>query len=329
MSKRAFITGGTGFVGLNLVESLVKDGWEVTALHRPTSNLTYIRRFPVALVEGSVTDPASLERAMPEDLDALFHVAGNTSLNPRDDAEQTRVNVEGTRNVVETALSKKARRFVHTSTVAAYGFHDTPITEETPSNAKEVPINYFRTKALAEDEVRKGIERGLDAVIVNPTNVMGPYDSRNWARAVLMVHAGKVPGIGPGRGSFCHAREVARGHIAAVDKGGRGENYLLGGADASYVQLTQVIAEVVGGKAPKKALPAGVLRLGARVLGLLAALTGREPLLTPEQAIFISKSMVASSEKAERVLGYRPVPLKDMVRDCAEWLRAEGLLEAA
>ena len=106
MAKTAFVTGGTGFIGINLIELLIDEGWQVTALHRATSNLTYLKRFPVALAEGSITDPESLERAIPESTDVVFHVAGDTSLWAKKDAQQNEINIGGTRNMVEVARSK-------------------------------------------------------------------------------------------------------------------------------------------------------------------------------------------------------------------------------
>ena len=119
--RSAFVTGGTGFVGLNLIEQLVGQGWAVTALHRPTSDLRAIRRFPVRLVAGDLLDPASLRRAIPESVDALFHLAADISVWSKHAARQTRINVEGTRNVVDAALAAGVRRMVHTSTGTLMG----------------------------------------------------------------------------------------------------------------------------------------------------------------------------------------------------------------
>jgi nucleoside-diphosphate-sugar epimerase len=206
--KTAFVTGATGFVGINLVSALRDAGWNVTALHRKTSNTRYLAPLGAALVVGDITDRASLERGMPENVDAVFHVAASLSLEGRGDAQQTRINVEGTRNVVEVALAKNAKRFIHTSSMAAYGLQDGDVDETTRSTALDTPINYFRTKRLAEEEVDRGIANGLDAVIVNPSNIVGPYDTQSWARMFKLVHTGTLPGVGPGSGSFCHVREV-------------------------------------------------------------------------------------------------------------------------
>src|SRR5712692_3945164 len=133
--KSAFVTGSTGFVGLNLVEELLRQGWQVTALHRVESDLAELGRFPVTLMPGDITDAASLRAAMPEDIDVVFHVAGNTNLCSRRNDQQTREDGEGTRNVVEAALARRAKKLVLTSSIAAYGEQNGALTETTKSNA--------------------------------------------------------------------------------------------------------------------------------------------------------------------------------------------------
>jgi dihydroflavonol-4-reductase len=153
--SHAFVTGGAGFLGLNLIEQLMAAGWQVTAVHRATSDLSEITRFPVHLVEGDVTDPGSLRRAMPQAVDAVFHMAADTSVWSRHDNRQTRTNVDGTRNMVEAALAAGARRFVHASTWNVYGLEQGEIRETSPQLGATSRINYNRTKFLAEEEVRK------------------------------------------------------------------------------------------------------------------------------------------------------------------------------
>jgi nucleoside-diphosphate-sugar epimerase len=325
-ASTAFVTGGTGFIGGTLVELLAADGWRVTVLHRPTSDTNRLAKLGVSLAEGSVTDAAAVERAMPEGVDTVFHVAASLSFAAAGDAEQTRTNIGGTRNVVKTALAKHAHRLVHTSSVAAYGLHDGPIIETTRSNASASGINYFVSKALAEAEVRKGIDAGLDAVIINPGNVMGPGDTDAWARLVRLVHAGKVPAVGGGGGSFCHVREVARAHIAASEKGRSGENYLLGGADATYLELMQVTQRIPGGKAPRRAMPPAVMKAAGYLLPLVAKLTGGPADLTPAMARIMSSGVYIDCAKAIAELGYETVPLDEILADTCSWLKQEGLL---
>jgi nucleoside-diphosphate-sugar epimerase len=323
-NRMAFVTGATGFVGVNLVKALKDADWHVVALHRPTSNLKHLKSLGAGLIEGSITEKESLRGAMPDGPEAVFHVAANLSFAKKGDAKQTRDNVEGTRNVVEVAIEKRARRFIHTSSVAAYGHHRETISEATRSTALESPVNYVRTKWLAEEEVRAGIKRGLDAVILNPVNILGPYDTTGWARMIRLVATRKLPGVGPGGGAFCHVREVVKAHVAAVERGRTGENYLLGGVHASYLEVVKIVAELTGGKAPRRAMPPWLVTLLGRALPLLSKMTGAPADITPEVALMLNLDFSVDSAKAERELGYRLAPLREMVEDSYRWLKAEG-----
>ncbi|HHK40801.1 MAG TPA: NAD-dependent epimerase/dehydratase family protein, partial [Planctomycetaceae bacterium] len=130
--KTAFVTGATGFLGLNLVEVLLEGGWHVTALHRPSSDCSRLQGLNVELVEGDILDRDSLKAAIPPGVDAVFHVAADTSMWSRAAARQERINVDGTRNVIAAAIERRAGRMIHTSTIAVYGFQDGIITEESP-----------------------------------------------------------------------------------------------------------------------------------------------------------------------------------------------------
>jgi dihydroflavonol-4-reductase len=328
-TRRAFVTGGTGFLGLNLIEQLITDGWQVTALHRATSDLSELTRFPVDLVAGDVTDAANLRRAVPAALDALFHVAADTSVWAHHNSRQIRINVGGTRNVVEAALAAGAKRFVHTSTWNVYGLEQGEIRETSPQLAATSWINYNRTKFLAEEQVRQGIARGLDAVIINPAHILGRYDRRGWARLIIAAHQRWLPGVPSGAGTFCHAAAVARAQIAAVARGRTGQNYLMSGADASFVELFRVINQVTGAKVPLRPLPPVLLRLAARADTALGAITGRAPEATPEGVAIATAQASVASDLAERELGYRPSALHTMVEDSWTWLRQAGLVPSA
>src|ERR1700683_1642203 len=138
----AFVPGATGFVGLNMVKELMIRGWDVTALHRPSSDLKLLKRFRPKLAVGALTDQASLLAAIPEGTDTIFHVAGNTNMWRGGNAEQTRDNVDGTRHVVDAALAKRVRRLVVTSSISAYGMGSGGINKETPSLAANSRVNY-------------------------------------------------------------------------------------------------------------------------------------------------------------------------------------------
>jgi dihydroflavonol-4-reductase len=322
----AFVTGGTGFVGLNLIQELRHRGWDVTACHRPSSSLEYVRRFSPRLVVADILDPASLADAMPERPDAVFHLAASVKFWQPKHREQTRINVDGTRNVVEAALARKARRFIHMSSLAAWGPEDGDVIDETtPSKAPGHRVNYFRTKWLSEQEVERGIQRGLTAVFINPGNILGPYDPNTWARVFAMAKRGKLPVAPAGGAPFSHVREVVKATLAAVERGGIGERYLLAGTQASYRELFALVFELLGQRAPRVA-PRWVLSGLGRAADWASRLTGREPDLTPELAHLLSMTFEARSSKAERELGFRVVPLRQMVEDTFDWMRSERVV---
>lgn len=324
---RAFVTGGTGFLGRHLVELLVEDGWKVIALHRESSDVSHLQKSDITLVTGDVTNIDSLRNAMPEKPDAVFHAAADTSQWILANRKQTQINVDGTKNMVTVAKEKGVGRFIQTSSVAEFGFHPDVITEETVSNAMNGNSNYMRTKWQSAKVVDLAIEEdGLDAVFLNPCHIVGPYDTHNWSQLFYLIQNDKLPGIPGGTGTFCHAREAARAHLAAFKKGKTGERYILGGVEATFLELAQEIGRVLGKEVPGKPLPTVILKTIARFSQWFSYISRKEPDLTPEKIELSTERLRASSEKAVRELDYQPVSLTDMVRDCHDWLVSSGLL---
>jgi len=322
--RAAFVTGGTGFVGLNLVRELMVRGWDVTALHRPSSDLKLLKRFRPKLAVGELSDVDSLIAAIPSGTDTVFHVAGNTNMWRGGNAQQTRDNVEGTRNVVDAALAKKVRRLIVTSSISAYGLVDGEIDEETPSLAANSKVNYQKTKWQAQEIALAAIPRGLEVVILQPGAIMGPYDIGTWSRLFFMVRDGKLPGVPPSMLTFTHVREVVAAHIAAADKGRNGARYLLGGENKTMMDLVSEISVLLKKPRPTKETPLALLRVVAAMGDIASRFTGKEPPITPEVAGMMSRRVTVTSAKAKRELCYRVVPLKDMVKDCYDWMVAEG-----
>lgn len=328
MAKTAFVTGATGCVGINLIEQLLEQGWEVTAMHREHSDIQYISQLPLKRVVGDVTDAQSLKKLIKPGVSCVFHVAGNTSLWTKLHAEQIKVNVKGTRNMVRAALDARAKRFVQTSSIVAYGLHGGVVTEDTPTRGTTEKLNYVRSKALAEREVRRGLTRGLPAVILNPANIIGAYDTGNWSRMFRLVQAGRLPAVPPGGGSFCHAREVARMHIVAAERGKIGANYLLGGPGTSYLGLVREISNLMGLKRRMAVLPPPVLSVYARVEEWLAPLFRRTPDITSDAVELLSQNIYCDSGRAIKELGYQPQNLRDMLQDCYDWLLNQRMIKA-
>lgn len=324
--KKAFVTGSTGFLGLNLIENLVSGGWEVVALHLPGEDLKYLSRFDVTPVAGDILDFPKLVKVVPKGLDVVFHLAGDTTTWPRLAERQYNVNVVGTANVCRAAMERGAGRLVATSSSSAYGCHDDRFSESTPTNALTCGINYHKTKYLGEQEVKRLVEEGLDAVIVNPCNIIGPYDTANWSQLIINVVNHELPGAPPGVGTFAHVKDVARAHVAAFERGRAGENYLLGGVEASFKEVISEIITVTGADVPLKDISRLKLKIGVYVSSIKALFDGVEPLLTYPKYVRLVGRLSCDNSKAVRELGFSTTSIREMVSDCYEWLKREGLL---
>jgi dihydroflavonol-4-reductase len=326
---RVMLTGATGFLGGHILERLLADSVEVAAVVRSQSAANALVARGVTAIVGSLEDPLVIGDALREPTDCVFHVAADTSTWRGNEERQTRTNVGGTRNVLAAAQAAGVRRFVHTSSVSAFGQQEATLTERSPRLGKESWINYERTKAIAEELVLEADSKaGIEAVVLNPAHILGPGDTHNWASMFLMIDQGKLPGAPPGSGAFADVREVAAAEIAAWKHSAHGEQFLLGGAQASFLELIQTIAHELGRKAPTRAMSAGFIRGYARVLDAISRVTGREPPLTPQAVSFTCHHLQVDSSKAIRELGYRTTPLDVLVRDTCAWLREQGMLRA-
>jgi dihydroflavonol-4-reductase len=327
MSLAAFVSGASGFVGSNLVRELHGQGWQVHILARPTSSLEEIEGVPLTVHLGDLADSSSVVAAMPENLDAVFHVAASTNFWSKNNVAQDRANIDGTRNMVEAAIGAKARRFIHTSSFATWGFQNTVLTEQSERTDTTDWINYVRSKYLAE-EVVLGAVRGnrVDAVVLNPAHILGPGDHNNWSRMFRMVEQGKMIAAPPGSGNFSDVREIAKAHIEGFHRGRKGEKYLLGGEYAAFAELLRVTGEVLGKRVPGRPAPAWIIKTWARINVAVSVVTGRDPDITPESAAMILYHVACDSNKAQRELNYRFTPIRTLIEDTVHWMKEKGML---
>ena len=326
MQKTAFVTVATGFLGINLVRELTQQDWQVSAIKRPTSNIEYLKPFNIQLIDGDVQDIDSLRKAMPKNVDAVFHVAASTNLWSKYNRQQYQTNVVGTQNMIKVSLEKQAGRFIHTSSISAYGIHEDNVVEDTESNALDSGINYHVTKYISEIEVKKALVDGLDAVVINPAHIVGPYDTQNWVQVFRNVYNQTMPGVPPTMGSFTYAPEVAKAHIRAFEVGKKGENYLLGGVEATMLEFVNTIEQSLDKPLSKSTTPPWILRLATILYQTKSLFTGKEPLLTPEKTKLLTHNVRCDDSKARRELDFQVVPLETLVKDTCKWLKEEDLL---
>ncbi len=325
----ALVTGATGFVGSNLVDVLSKAGWRVRILRRRTSSLAALRGMSFDSWEGDVTAPESLAPAM-QGCDAVFHAAGVVMDFWRPDPEKLRrVNVQGTRNVVQAALAAGVPRLVYTSSQGALGFapDDTPLDETQRFNIPPDAYPYGYSKHLAEQEVQAAVAQGLSAVIVNPSVVMGPRDVYLLnSRIILEIARGRIPLMPPGGINVVDVHDVARGHLLALQNGRVGERYLLAGHNVSNVQLAREIAAVLGVRPPRGAIPRPLIGPLARLADVANRLAQRPLPLSGDVLRMGARYFYANNSKAVAELGLQVTPLRQTIQSAVDWLRAEGHL---
>lgn len=280
-TTKALVTGATGFLGQHICQQLIEQGWQVYALCRSKDKAKALDG-SIEIIIGDVLSPQQFSENIPQDLDAIFHTAASTNTWYKNNDLQTQTNLTGTQNIIALALKHHIKRLIHVSSVVVYGIHDTlkNITEDRLKAGENSWINYVNTKTASEHLVLNC--KNLDAVIVNPTHIIGPGDRHNWARLIKMIAQQKLPSIPNGAGSFVDVRDVAKGTISAFYHGETGENYLLGGTDMNFNQFVNAVSKTLNVKATRTQLPTALLMGLARVKNLISRITNKEPDITPE-----------------------------------------------
>ncbi len=325
-----FVTGGTGFLGLNLVRLLVERGHRVRVLVRSNAARLGLDSELIEFVHGDVTDAASVRRAM-DGCDRVYHLAGWVQISPWGAATAHQVNVVGTANVCSAALETGVARLVHTSSIAtiAAGTLNNPADEGTAWNLRAEGIPYYQSKIGAERVVLDHVKRGLDAVIVNPTYVVGPWDVKPSAGRMLIQTATRRLRVYPARGgiNFADVRQVAAGHIQAMDKAQAGERYILGGKNLSFESYFSRVAGLAGVPAPRIGPPYWAMypfAAAGSLLGRLMPKTFRDLNLCVLTSAFLEHYV--SSAKAVRQLGFDATPIDKAIEDALRWFVDYGYM---
>ena len=285
---------------------------------------------PVEPIEGSLTDRASLERAL-AGCDSLFHVAADYRLWVPKPDEMYRVNVDGTRDLMEGALQAGVSRIVHTSSVATLGLpkDGTPGDETTPVSLDDMIGPYKRSKFLSEEIVRDMVrDRSLPAVIVNPSAPIGPRDIKPTPTGQMIVEAasGRMPGYVDTGLNVAHVDDIATGHLLAWERGQVGERYVLGGQDLTLKQILDMVARLTGQRPPLFRIPGNAVLPLAYGAEAVARLTGKPPFVTVDGVKLARKRMFFSIAKAERELGYHARPAEQAIADAIDWFKAHGFI---
>jgi len=328
----ALVTGATGFVGSAVARQLLAAGVRLKLLTRAGSDRRNLGGLDAEIVEGDLTDAASLRKAV-QGCEGVFHVAADYRLWAPDPKPLYASNVDGTRALLTAAREAGVSRVVYTSSVATLGLPghgDGGIGDEfTPVTLVNMVGHYKRSKFLAEEVAREIALDGFDVVIVNPSTPVGPRDVKPTptGRMVLDAAAGKMPAFVDTGLNIAHVDDVAGGHLLAYTRGVRGERYVLGGWNLALRDILKEIADIVGRRPPSIQLPHGAVLPVAYVAEAWARLTGATPNVTVEGVKLSKKKMYFSCARAERELGYAPRPARAALEDAVAWFRDAGYLK--
>ena len=323
------VTGATGHIGNVLVRKLVSRSERVRAVIPPFEDASCLDGLKVEIVEGDIRQIDSLIQAF-KGSDVVYHLAGIISILSGKSELLYQVNVEGTRNVVEACLKTKVRRLVYTSSIHAVKEppHGIVIDETFPFDPDNVLGDYAKSKAQATLEVLGGVEQGLDATIVCPTGVIGPYDYKisEMGQLIMDFIQRKLKAYVDGAYDFADVRDVATGLILAYEKGRTGESYILSGKQITVRDLLMMLQEITEVKAPSLKIPAWLARTVGKIAPLYYRLTNTEPLFTTYSIDVLASNSQISSAKARRELGYSTRPVKESVTDAVAWFRENSKL---
>jgi len=325
---KVFLTGSTGFVGSHVARAYAADGAQLRLLTRATSKLAAIEGLAADVVVGDLRQPESLRMAL-RGCDALVHVAADYRLWVRDPGEMYAANVDGTRELLRIAREEGVAKIVYTSSVATMGFKDdgTIVDERTPVSIDDMIGHYKRSKFLAEQEAIAAARAGQHVMILNPTTPIGPGDAKPTPTGRIIVDFlnRKFPAYVDTGLNLVDVAEVARMHVAALDRGTPGERYILGGENLTLKQILDRMSAITGLPSPTMKVPHAVaLAFAFFDETVTGKIRGKEPRATVEAVRMGRKYMFAYSAKAERELGFRVLPIYNAMRAAIEWFIEHG-----
>jgi dihydroflavonol-4-reductase len=321
------VTGAAGHVGANLVPALLARGRPVRVLAHKDRRA--FEGLGVEVVPGDIRDLDSLLEAF-KDAEVVYHLAAYISLSRDEWPLLEAVNITGTSNVVEACLRCGVRRLVHFSTIhtIAQPTADVSIDEsDSLVDSRRYPP-YDRSKAAAEREVRRGIEEGLEAVIVSPTGIIGPNDYKpsHFGEALLRLANGRLPSLVSGGFNWVDVRDVVRGAMRAEEIAPSGAKYILSGHWVSMLELARMVEQLTGVAAPGFVCPMWLARVGAPFVSSFDRLSGRRPLYTSVSLQALRDNRKISHQRATEELGYQPRPFKETLIDTLRWFEENGQL---
>ena len=321
------VTGASGHIGGNLVRELLNQGRKVRAVIGKDDRA--VRGLDVEIVSADIADVNSLINAI-RGADSVFHLAGVISIDGDKDGSVRKANVTGVENIIEACIKCETGKLVHFSSIHAYAsFPENEYIDESRCLSLSAECHaYDRSKAEGQELVQKACIKGLNAVVVNPTGVIGPFDFKpsRMGSFFLDIYHGKFPALVDGGYNWVDVRDVCIGAILAEEKGRCGESYILGGKWAHICEVAGLISEFTGKNVPKFITPMWLAGIAAKAACMIPAISDKKRKFTPESMETLNSHKLISSKKAETELGYTSRPLEESIKDTFEWFSGNGML---
>lgn len=327
---KVLVTGATGFIGNHVARMCLEQGDKVRVMVMPGENREPLAGLKVEFVEGDLLKPDTLSAAV-KGVDAIYHLAAIYAVWTKDPTLQYRVNVEGTRALFEAAQKAKVKKIVFTSSIAALGVNadGSLANEKTAFNQWRYANDYVMSKYISEQVVRGMIAEGLPAVIVNPGYPFGPGDRMPTptGKFIIAILKGEMKQYFDGGICAVDVRDVARGHVLAMEKGEIGQSYILANKDGNYSfgDFARLVGQIAGVEGvAKMKLPPAVLGFAGRVMESIAAVNGKTPQTTYKTSMYSTQNIWVDPSKAVKKLGLPQTPIANSIKDSVDWFRANG-----
>ena len=323
---KIFITGATGYIGINLCKRLAQDGHIVHALCRSEAKAKLISHSNIKIFYGGILDQKSMEAGM-DGCDAAFHLAAYARVWSKDPLAFDNININGTKNFIEAAKKCGVKKLVITSTAGVFGPSvDDKLVDEKFNRTVGFFNDYERTKSIADDKALEFAKAGMDIVLVHPTRVFGPgllSESKAVTAMISKYISGKwyiLPGNGKSIGNYVFVDDVVNGHILSMEKGKPGEKYILGGENISYIEFFTRLGKVSGKIFRLYKFPYSLMLALSGIMLFLARIFGITPMITPGFVRRYNYNWKNTSRKAVSELGYLITPLDTALKKTVDWI---------
>lgn len=327
---KILVTGADGLLGSNLVRELLTRGNEVCAFVEPGRQQKTLEGLNIEKALGNLLHTEEVIKAM-AGCDAVIHCAASTSVWPTRSALVNRVNIEGTKNIVNAVYQNKINRLIYIGTANSFGFgsKDIPGIENNPYKSEKYGLDYMDSKYKTQQFILKEVkENKLPAIIVNPTFMFGPYDSNPSSGAMIVaLYKGKVPGYTSGGRNYICAKDAAVAIANALTKGRVGECYILGNQNLSYQEAFNKIATTIGVNPPGIPIPSVFAKLYGGIGSVIGKITGKAPAISYPLSRIACDEHYYSAAKAIKELQLPQTPIDVGIKECFEWLKTNGYLE--